>query len=111
MAKQARRVPRLAAVCGLLLLALGVLALFSGRHAAGAPAQCQDALRLTSDPGVAEFKACAGASPIPVACCSKLAPFIEYASCLQDPNYKALADSFLAPEVTVDRALKDCLGF
>ncbi len=35
MAKQARRVPRVAAVCGLLLLALGVLALCTGRHVAG----------------------------------------------------------------------------
>ncbi|KXZ56218.1 hypothetical protein GPECTOR_1g19 [Gonium pectorale] len=65
---------------------------------------------LPTDPNVAAFKQCAGVSPIPANCCLKLVPFIQFADCLQLPKYKSMADSFLAPAVTVDRALKECLN-
>ncbi|PNW80671.1 hypothetical protein CHLRE_07g325745v5 [Chlamydomonas reinhardtii] len=85
-----------------------------GRAApAGAAAddtRCRGALKLQTDPAVQAFKKCADKTPIPIDCCLKMIPFAPYADCLQLPTYKSMADSFLAPTVTVDRALRECLG-
>ncbi|GFR47210.1 hypothetical protein Agub_g8890 [Astrephomene gubernaculifera] len=102
---------RAAAVCSAVLLVLvAVAALSAPKVAAVDDARCQNAMKLQTDPTITSFKQCAGANPIPPNCCIRMAPFIQYADCLQVPKYKQMADSFLAPNVTVDRALKDCLG-
>ncbi|GIL75819.1 hypothetical protein Vretimale_5533 [Volvox reticuliferus] len=99
------------AVCAMIALAmLGILALNVLRVRAIDEIKCASALRLQSDPAAAAFKTCAGANPIPTSCCIKMAPFVQFGECLQVPKYRAMADSFLAPNVTVARALKDCLG-
>ncbi|GLI65533.1 hypothetical protein VaNZ11_009090, partial [Volvox africanus] len=100
-----------AAVCAMIALAMiGVLVLSVLRVRAMDEMKCASALRVQSDPVAAAFKTCAGANPIPTSCCIKMAPFVQYGECLQVPKYRAMADSFLAPNVTVARALKDCLG-
>ncbi|KXZ56230.1 hypothetical protein GPECTOR_1g20 [Gonium pectorale] len=73
-------------------------------------ADCVVAYRKRDCPYVAEFKHCAIQSPIPARCCLKLAPLVPYTACLQIPKYWALADGVLAPNVTVDRVLQDCVG-
>ncbi|PNH11088.1 hypothetical protein TSOC_002107 [Tetrabaena socialis] len=106
---------RMVPLCGIAVVALLVLLALDGHQVAAAPAEskttkCQAALQLQSNPAVARFRACAGVSPIPPSCCINLAPFIQYADCLSDPEVKRVADKALAPVVTVDRALKECLG-
>ncbi|GLC32997.1 hypothetical protein PLESTB_000382200 [Pleodorina starrii] len=96
------------AIAALALVA--ILALSALRVRAVDESKCEGAMKLQSDPATAAFKACAGANPIPMNCCIKLAPFVQYAECLQVPKYRQIADSFLAPEVNVSRALRDCLG-
>ncbi|KAG2450573.1 hypothetical protein HYH02_005074 [Chlamydomonas schloesseri] len=82
----------------------------AGAGASKDDARCRGALKLQTDPSVQAFKQCANKTPIPMDCCLKMIPFAPYADCLQLPQYKSLADSFLAPTVTVDRALRECLG-
>lgn len=75
--------------------------------------ECETGLKGVYSSGAADgFKTCsaaAGAAKIPTDCCTKLAAFASYASCLNDPKYSAQADSYLAP-VTLAKAKKDCLG-
>ncbi|EFJ43879.1 hypothetical protein VOLCADRAFT_95986 [Volvox carteri f. nagariensis] len=93
------------------LAMLGIIAFNVLRVRAIDASKCESALKLQNDPATAAFKRCAAnANPIPISCCAKMAPFIQYGECLQDPKFRKVADAFLAPSVTVDRALKDCLG-